>query len=214
MSLVLRDEYRCSHKIPTGFWSLCLDAKQCILIWSSLAGPIVYLVPGSMTLTCGVFCQGLAGDGRRRLLQGVRGGGGRCAGAGVVACHVGWRVRWAVVILSVLPLTKGRITVVVLLWETDWTLVGRKTELFEHWSANLDLKIKGERQKGDWRDVGIDILHQCRYFTVEIQKHKCKHMSVPPYIWTMLCLTIYLYLRRYSLYSWGDIRSDLCHGWR
>lgn len=88
-----------------------------------------------LSFTCRVFCQGLAGDGRRRLLQGVCGGGGGCVGAGVVACHVGWRVRWAVVILSVLPLTEGWITVVVLLWETGGTLVDRKTELFEHWSA-------------------------------------------------------------------------------
>lgn len=184
--------------------------------------PLVYVIPGStaviwiaqsnsaawgLTLTCRVFCQGLAGDGRRRLLQGVCGGGGGCAGAGVVACHVGWRVRWAVVILSVLPLTEGRITVVVLLWETDGTLVDRKTELFEHWRANLYLKIKGKRQKGNWRDAGIDILHQCCYFTVEIQKHKCKHMSVLPYIWTMFrlaffltlfCVIIYLYFIRYS----------------
>lgn len=184
--------------------------------------PLVYVIPGStaviwiaqsnsaalgLTLTCRVFCQGLAGDGRRRLLQGVCGGGGGCAGAGVVACHVGWRVRWAVVILSVLPLTEGRITVVVLLWETDGTLVDRKTELFEHWRANLYLKIKGKRQKGNWRDAGIDILLQCCYFTVEIQKHKCKHMSVLPYIWTMFrlaffltlfCVIIYLYFIRYS----------------
>lgn len=184
--------------------------------------PLVYVIPGStaviwiaqsnsaawgLTLTCRVFCQGLAGDGRRRLLQGVCGGGGGCAGAGVVACHVGWRVRWAVVILSVLALTEGRITVVVLLWETDGILVDKKTELFEHWRANLYLKIKGKRQKGNWRDAGIDILHQCCYFTVEIQKHKRKHMSVLPYIWTMFrltffltlfCVIIYLYFIRYS----------------
>lgn len=108
-----------------------------VTVWStSLFGAVIRFAQShsaalGLTLTCGVFCQGLAGYGRRRLLQGVCGGGGGCAGAGV-ACHVGWRVRWAVVILSILPLTESRITVVVLLWETDGTLVDSKTELFEH----------------------------------------------------------------------------------
>lgn len=121
---------------------------------------LVYLIAGSscrhwgsksnfaacvLTLTCGVFCQGLAGDGRRRLLQGVCGGGGGCAGAGVVACHVGWRVRWAVVILSVLPLTERWITVIVLLWDTDGTLVDRKERnAFKVQIWILKLKAKGE----------------------------------------------------------------------
>jgi len=39
--------------------------------------------------TCRVVCEGLAGDASGWLLEGVGGGGGRCAGAGVVTCHVG-----------------------------------------------------------------------------------------------------------------------------
>lgn len=137
---------RLAHKVCSSCQTMQLDL---IFLRLSPFRTVVYLIAGSnsrhlgsnkanllpLSFTCRVFCQGLAGDGRRRLLQGVCGGGGGCVGAGVVACHVGWRVRRAVVILSVLPLTEGWVTVVVLLWETGGTLVDRKTELFEHWSA-------------------------------------------------------------------------------
>lgn len=49
----------------------------------------VTLLPGDLTLTCGVFCEGLAGDASGWFLEGVRGGSGGRAGAGVVTCHVG-----------------------------------------------------------------------------------------------------------------------------
>lgn len=42
-----------------------------------------------LILTSRVFCEGLAGDASRWLLEGVGGGGGGRAGAGVVTCHVG-----------------------------------------------------------------------------------------------------------------------------
>lgn len=42
-----------------------------------------------LTLTSGVLCEGLASDASGWLLEGVSGGGGGRAGAGVVTCHVG-----------------------------------------------------------------------------------------------------------------------------
>lgn len=49
----------------------------------------VTLLPGDLTLTCRVFCEGLAGDASGWFLEGVCGGSGGRAGAGVVTCHVG-----------------------------------------------------------------------------------------------------------------------------
>lgn len=44
----------------------------------------------SLIPTSRIFCEGLAGDGSRWLLEGVGGGGGGGrAGAGVVTRHVG-----------------------------------------------------------------------------------------------------------------------------
>lgn len=74
---------------------------------------------GHLILTCRIFWEGLAGDGSRWLLEGVGGGGGGCAGAGVVTCHVGWSIGWAVVILSILALSKGWITGVLLRTERE-----------------------------------------------------------------------------------------------
>lgn len=39
--------------------------------------------------TCRVVCERLASDASGRLLEGIGGGGGGCAGTGVVTCHVG-----------------------------------------------------------------------------------------------------------------------------
>lgn len=65
----------------------------------------------------------MAGDGSGWLLKGVGGGGGGCAGAGVITRHVGRRVRRAVVILSVLALTEGGVTWVFLQQKRHRSLV-------------------------------------------------------------------------------------------
>lgn len=65
-----------------------------------------------------MVAQSLAGDGGRRLLQCVRGRGGRRGGTRVVAGHVGRRVRAAVVILRVLTLAKRRVGRVILHTQT------------------------------------------------------------------------------------------------
>lgn len=56
--------------------------------------PDIHVIQGnpaacSLTLTCRVLCEGLAGNASGWLLQGVGGGGGGRAGTGVVTCHVG-----------------------------------------------------------------------------------------------------------------------------
>lgn len=50
-----------------------------------------------------------------------------------------------------------------------------------------DSRVKQEKQNIWWSNVRF-ALHQCCYFTVQIPKHKCKHMSVLSYIWTLFCL--------------------------
>lgn len=90
-------------------------------------------------------------------------------------------------------------------------------------------EIKGNRVEKEkyelWQSNVRYALHQCCYFTVQIPKHKCKHMSVLSYIWTTICL-IFFFLLPFlcgivyicvgggtvdnPAYKAFDILSDLC----
>lgn len=53
-------------------------------------------------------------------------------------------------------------------------------------------RVEGEK-KEVWQSNVRHALHQCCYFTAQIPKHKCKHMSVLSYIWTVICLVFSSY---------------------
>ena len=89
----MEDYYACKCSKRRGVSGIIVDLKKKHSFEQDQT-PDIQVTQGnpgacSLTPTCRVLCQGLAGDASGWLLEGVGGGGGGRAGAGVVTCHVG-----------------------------------------------------------------------------------------------------------------------------